>query len=195
MDFFSSQILSLMLSGSELYLSNLPKTKKIDPRNLLKRTKNNLLKLLTKPTEGIEKLLSLDIEENIEIKTELNDIQTHIEAKKEAKKPSNITYSQNKFSVAEALSKLYASFVSYGKKGYQAVKANTKKVMGNVKLTMAKLIKTAERIMAQASPQWNMPYGSKLDYDCLATAVSPQGSISSEDAKYQIGYQYLKHRE
>lgn len=101
---------------------------------------------------------------------------------------------KNKFSTTEALNQLYATFINYGKKGYETVKTNTKKVMGNVKLTLTKIVKLGEYIMAATTPQWNMPYGSKFDRDTLAQTVSPQDSISEEDAKYQVGYQYLKYR-
>ena len=61
-----------------------------------------------------------------------------------------------------------------------------KKVIdGKVRLTLSKYIHIAEYIMALVSPQWNMPTGSKFDYDTLAPAVTNHIIINEGDYNYR----------
>lgn len=186
-------LFSSMLTSAEFYLSNNSKVKRTKNKDgsLLKRTKGNLVKLLKKPVEGIERLLDSNASLH-----EINNGRTIIEtSKRNAVKDLKYFSEPKKFSVKKALKNLYMSFVGYAKKGYEATESNSKKAMDTVKLTMAKILKLGEYIMAKACPQWNMPWGSKFDYDALAQSVSPQGAVSEELKKYQIGYNYLRYRE
>jgi hypothetical protein len=175
-----SQLLSPMPAG--LYLSNAH-----TPTNKPKKAKKSLLKPIAKPNDGIEKVLQTSA-----MKTEPAGIEKAVEIK-------TPTYSKPpqaaKFSVAKALKNLYTNLVSYGKKSYEAVKANTKKVVDNVKLTVHKIAKLCEYLLAKTTPQWNMPWGSKFDYDCLSSDMSPQASVSEENKKYQIGYNFLQYAD
>lgn len=193
-----SQLFLLMRSGSELYLSNnYTSDKKFhetgpESKNLLKSAKDSLLKLLPKTKdEGIEMIVQAGQEgENKEL-IELDD-EVLINGLKECaySKPA-----QPKFSVAGALKKLYTSFTNYGKKGYETIKTNIKKVVDNVKLTTHKIAKLCEYLLAKTNPQWNMPWGSKFDLDVLSSTISSGGSVNEENKKYQIGYGFLRYQD
>ncbi len=200
-NFLYSQLFSLMRSGSEIYLSNnsisdkkCPETK-IKSKNLLKKTRNSLLKLLPKAkNDGIEELIA-GLKENINEKKGLADIEEQIAISN----LKEVNYSKpaqaEKFSVTKALKKLYTTFVNYGKKGYEAVKINANKVVDNVKITVHKLAKLCEYLLAKTNPQWNMPWGSKFDLDVLSSTMSPDGSVTEENKQYQVGYGYLRYRD
>lgn len=203
-----------MLTGSELYLSKKttikPKLKKNKNGKLLKKTTNNLLKLLTNPAEGIEKLLgSANSRKNIELSKELNEIhenmnqelmeiQENIILKNEAPQESiESKYSSQpaKFSPVKALKKFYVSFANYGKSSYSVIKTTTNKVVGNIKLTIFKMANTSLYLKASLNPQWNLALGSALDKDTHAPEEAANSSISEENAQYQTGYKYLRYRE
>ena len=196
-DLLYSQLFSSMLTSSGLYLSNtnfskksnIPNKSKNKALKLLKKTKDNIVKLITKPADGIERLLT-------DPKQELMEIQENIEINRKIKEPIELKYSSqaSNFSPIKALRKLYSSFVSYGKKGYAAIKTNTKKVAGNVKLTIYKFANTSWFLKASLNPQWNFAPGSALDIDASVPEETSSASISEENAKYQIGHQYLRYR-
>lgn len=74
------------------------------------------------------------------------------------------------------------------------IQKNSKKVDGVVKLTLNKIIKVGEYIMALTNPQWNKVMGSFEDKDTYAPSISQKESVSEENAKYEIGYNFLKYR-
>ena len=204
-----------MLTGSELYLSkkatNYPKPlKKKKNGRLLKKTKNNLLKLITNPAEGIEKLLgSANSRKNIELSKELdelqenmnqelNEIQENIILKNEAPQESiESKYSSQtaKLSPVKALRKFYMSFANYGKSSYSVIKTTTNKVVGNIKLTIFKMANTSLYLKASLNPQWNLALGSALDKDTHAPEEAANASVSEENAQYQTGYKYLRYKQ
>lgn len=214
-DLLYSQLFSSLLTGSELYLSNtsfprIRNTAKKSKPGLLKRTKDNLLNLLTNPTDGIEKLVTTaDSKKNIDMEHELMEIQENIDLNKEHtidlnkefdidvnEEHTELKYSStaSNFSPIKALRKFYASFVNYGKKGYAAIKTNTNKVVGNVKITIYKFANTSWFLKASLNPQWNFAPASALDKDAHAPAETSNASISEENAQYEIGYRYLRYR-
>lgn len=184
-----------MLTGPELYLSDtgFPKKRNANTENkalkLLKKTKDNIVNLLRKPAEGIEKLLVTDP------KQELMEIRENMKINRKIES-NELKYSSapNKFSTEKALRKLYTNIVNYGKKGYTAIKTNAKKVVGNVKMTICKFANISWFLKAALNPQWNFAPGSALDIDASAPTETANASISEENAKYQIGYKYLSYK-
>ena len=213
-NFLHSQLFSSMLTGSELYLSkkttNYSKPLKKKKNGRLKKTKHNLLKLLTNPAEGIEKLLgSANSRKNIELSKELNEIQENINQelmeiqesiilKNEAPQESiESKYSSQpaKLSPAKTLRKFYMSFANYGKSSYSVIKTTTHKVVGNIKLTIFKIANTSLYLKASLNPQWNLALGSALDKDTHAPEESSNSSVNDEDAQYQTSYKYLRYNQ
>lgn len=97
--------------------------------------------------------------------------------------------------VKTALKNLYSTFVSYAKGTYSAVAASTEKViMGNVKITMLKLIRVWEYILTALNPQWNRVPGSPEDLDTLAPAITNHIHITGESAKYDSAYVAMRYR-
>jgi len=90
--------------------------------------------------------------------------------------------------IKTALKNLYNTFVSYAKKTYAGISSKSKKVDGFVKLTIHKIIKVGEYIMALTTQQWNRVPGSFEDKDSFAPTMSQKDSVDEESAKYQIGY-------
>src|SRR3989338_5750198 len=178
---FTKLLFSSMLTSAELYLSNnIPKIKKAirrtksTPVNLLKRIKN--IQTIAK-SGGIEKLQSSKSDSKI------------------------LRYNPkiNENSAKKALRHLYAGFLGYNLKGYDANKRdykaiNKNKVAGFVKYSMEKYLKVFQYVLAMAMPQWNMPWGSKNDYDTLAHTVSPNSSVDDESLKYNFAYSSLRYR-
>jgi len=85
--------------------------------------------------------------------------------------------------------------VGYAKKSYEVAETNTKKVASNVKLTIHKIIKLGEYIMAVTTPQWNMPLMSFKDLDYFSPEMSSNSSSDSESSKYNSAYSALKYRD
>jgi len=90
--------------------------------------------------------------------------------------------------IKTALKNLYSTFVSYAKKTYAGISSKSKKVDGFVKLTIHKIIKVGEYIMALTTQQWNRVPGSFEDKDSFSPTMSQKDSVDEESAKYQIGY-------
>jgi len=80
-------------------------------------------------------------------------------------------------------------------KTYNIIGRNNKKVDGFVKLTLNKVLKVGEYIMALTTPQWNKVTGSPEDLDTHALTMSQKDSVNNENAKYEIGYNFLKYRD
>jgi len=89
----------------------------------------------------------------------------------------------------------YGLDVTDGEKAISLNEKNSKKVVGAVKLTMNKITKMGEYLMALTTPQWNKATGSGEDLDTPAMTVSQKDSIGDENAKYEIGYNFLKYRD
>lgn len=183
-------LFSSMLTPTELYLSNRIKVKN-RARSLVKRTKDNLGKLIIKPADGIERLLYLNASQQ-EINNQNSIIET---SKRNATKDLKYFFEPKKFSVKKALKKLYMSFVGYAKKGYEVAETNTKKVVGTVKLTIHKIIKLGEYIMALTTPQWNMPLMSFKDLDYFSPQMTSNSSTDSESLKYNSAFSALRYRD
>jgi len=183
------ELFSSMLSSTELYLSNNLSNIKNKPGNLLKRTRNNIVKLLTKPTDGIERLL-----EN----TQSKGMETAQASKKNTMETLKYSSQAKKVSMSKVLKSLYANFMSftdYGKKAYESTENSAKKIVGNVKITIFKLIKLGEYVMTRLSPQWNKVLSSPQDMDFFSPEMSQQNSIDPELAKYETGYSFLKYKD
>jgi len=97
--------------------------------------------------------------------------------------------------IKTALKNLYSTFVSYAKKTYASISSKSKKVDGFVKLTIHKIIKIGEYIMALTTQQWNRVPGSFEDKDTFSPTMSQKDSVDEESAKYQIGYQFLRYSD
>jgi len=194
---FPKLLFSSMLTSAELYLSNnLPKIKntikktKSAPINLLKRIKN--IQTIAK-SGGIEKLLVFPSFQNI------MPFNKKLQSSKSDSKILRYNPKINENSAKKALRHLYAGFLGYNLKGYDANKRdykaiNKNKVAGFVKYSMEKYLKVFQYVLAMAMPQWNMPWGSKNDYDTLAHTVSPNSSVDDESLKYNFAYSSLRYR-
>ena len=79
-------------------------------------------------------------------------------------------------------------------KNYSNMVSVSHKIDGFVKLTLQKILKVAEYVMCLCSPHWNKVEGSPEDMDSRAYAVSQKESVSSENAKYENGYVFIKYR-
>ena len=88
----------------------------------------------------------------------------------------------------------YGSDIPDGEKAISLNEKNSKKVDGFVKLTLSKVLKVGEYIMALTTPQWNKVTGSPEDLDTYALTISQKDSINDENAKYEIGYNFLRYR-
>lgn len=187
---FYNILFSSMLTPTEFYLpDSLSKTKNSIgiARNSLKKTKNNLLKLLKKSSGGIEKLLRPFND------TDGNNIEMQLTNNAVKIKPDN-DYIKKQSPLANFLKSMYCGSVRYSKKDYGAVEDAGKKIDTFVKLTLLKIIRLYECVLAQLQPQWNKVMGSPEDLDTHAMAMSQKESVSSESARYQIGYEFLRYR-
>jgi len=81
-----------------------------------------------------------------------------------------------------------------GEGSYSIIGKDNKKVDGFVKLTLSKIIKLGEYVMTLTTPQWNKVSGSPEDLDAYAITLSQKDTVSEENAKYEIGYNFLKYR-
>jgi|TARA_B100001964_G_scaffold243842_2_gene323124 hypothetical protein len=168
----NSLLFSSMLSSTELYLSNPKAVKGSKKESVLTRTKGS-----------IENLLISNSKQEADSKT----IESELFSGSPDLNKDYISKSTSTFT--KSVKSLYASFVNYGKKAYEAIERSSKKVDGFVKLTIQKIIKVGEYIMTLTSGQWNKVTGSPEDLDTNAPTVSQKDSVSAEDAKYAIGYQ------
>ncbi len=183
-------LFSSMLTSAEFYLSNGFKSKN-KASGLLKKTKDNIVKLLKKPAEGIERLLDSNSSQQ-----EINNKDTIIEtSKRNAIKALKYFSEPKKFPVKKALKNLYMSFVGYAKNGYKVIETNTKKVGNTVKLTIHKILKLGEYVMAVTTPQWNMPLMTFKDLDYFSPEMTANSPTDKESAKYNSAYSALKYRD
>jgi len=171
-DAYLSLFLS-MISPAERYLSEAAgSSKKI--ANFFGMKHDSKLKL-----EG-ENLKNKE-PENIEFLLERAKPHVEMPPLKKAKKADEGSFLKG------ALKNLYGGFSYFS--GYAASQKNevytaadhmTKKAMITVKKTLAKILKIGEYIMAQSSPQWNMPMGTFNDRDTLAHEISPSEIINTD---------------
>lgn len=181
-----------MTSFAELYLSDNTKkeiSKSVSriietSRATISRTKEGINNLLSKAEEGIEKLLVS--------RSQINAKNIEIQLSKNTNK--KIDYAAKENPLAKFLKNMYGSFINYSKKVYGVFEDTGKKVDGFVKLTMYKICRMGEYIMALTTPQWNKVMGSMEDKDTYSMAISQKESISPENAKYRVGYEFLRYR-
>lgn len=104
---------------------------------------------------------------------------------------------QNRIHVnSTILESLYLRFADYGKNAYETPHTyakKDKKVGTFVKLTLLKVIRLYEMVLAQLNPQWNKVMGSPEDFDTYAQALTQNESVKPEEAKYELGYVFLKY--
>jgi len=178
-----------MLSSAEYYLSNhnLAITKNVIKSTKRSRRARGLLKLLTKPIkkdDGIESLLELNTPNEILSGAMFEPIRNIALKYLPAMNPS----------VKRAIKNIYMNFTNYGKKSYESAESVSSKVKGFVKYSMEKYIKVFQFILAMAQPQWNMPWGSKMDFDTNAQSVTPHESVDIESLKQNSAYFSIKYR-
>lgn len=181
-----------MASFAELYLSGSAK-KEISQsvsrmmetsRATMSRTKKSINNLLSKAGGGIERLLGA-----------LNQVNSkNIEMRLSKNTGKKMDYASKENSLARFLKGMYGSSTGYGKKTYEVVEDGGKKIDTFVKLTLLKMIRLYERVLSQLNPQWNKVMGSPEDLDTHALTMSQKGSVSSENAKYLAGYEFLRYR-
>ena len=114
----------------------------------------------------------------------------------------NITYLKN-VEFQDKKSPEYGLQLSYdqdtpkenGEMDYSLIGKNNKKVDGFVRLTLSKILKVGEYVMALTTPQWNRVPGSFEDKDSFAPTMSQKDAVSEENAKYEIGYTFFKYRD
>jgi len=82
-----------------------------------------------------------------------------------------------------------------GERGYSIIGKDNKKVDGFVKPTLSKILKLGEYVMTLTTPQWNKVTGSPEDLDTFAPTISQKESVDGENAKFEIGYIFLKYRD
>jgi len=178
-DTYAALFLS-MLSSTEFYTTNNISKKKKKSSGLLSITKRSFNKLLPKKEEGIERLVSSD-----------NALNTNSIISTTTDKNYNSTSSP----FSQFLKNLYASFANYGKKAYISIGNNSKKIAGEVRITLSKFINLGEYIMCLVVPSCRKARGSPFDFDTHAQEVSAHESISEESEKYVIGYHVLRYRD
>ncbi|MCH8067505.1 MAG: hypothetical protein IIC69_02885 [Nanoarchaeota archaeon] len=96
--------------------------------------------------------------------------------------------------IKSSFKSLYSTFVGYAKATYGSIVSRSRKIDGFVKLTLQKILKVAEYVMCLCSPHWNKVEGSPEDMDSRAYAVSQKESISSDNAKYENGYGFIRYQ-
>jgi hypothetical protein len=206
-------LFSSMLNPTEMYLSKELKNK---PPVRIKNLKAAILSTVNKKIglprkKAVNKSLDSEIETAIEkIKNpEHENIIDELLAK-EVIEDINFRVTKYETPVREASNEkksafkgLYQAFVSYAKGAYTKIKstgsnlpyASKKIIEGPVRMTMSKFVKVFEYILAALNPQWNMPTGSKMDYDTLATAVINHIVINKENLQYGSGYIAFRYRD
>jgi len=181
-----------MASFAEIYLSNSAKkeiSKSVSrimktSRATISGTKEGINNLLSKAVGGIEKLLGSSNQINAK----------NIEMRLSKNTGKKMDYAAKENSMARFLKGMYGSSARYNKKTYEMIEDTGKKVDTFVKLTLLKIIRLYERVLAQLNPQWNKVMGSPEDLDTYAGAMSRKESITQENAKYQTGYEFLRYR-
>ncbi|MBI2135287.1 hypothetical protein HYU09_04820 [Candidatus Woesearchaeota archaeon] len=181
-----------MASFAEIYLSGSAK-KEISQSvsrlinkssEAVSKAKGSISRFFLKAEDGIEKLLGPQNQINVK----------NIEMKLSRNEGKKVDYAAKENPLARFLKNMYGSSAKYSKKAYGAIEEAGKKVDTFVKLTLLKIIRVYERILAQLNPQWNRVMGSPEDLDTHALAMSQKESVSSENARYQTGYEFLRYR-
>lgn len=189
-------LFSSMSNSAEMYLSKeIKKTRsgnfKKGIAGLLSKTSNGFLKntagnsIDTQIEAAIEDSKNPGLENNLFSKDEHTDFLSKI-MEYNVKEPVD--------EIKTALKNLYSTFVSYAKKTYASIATKSKKVDGFVKLTIYKIIKIGEYIMALTTQQWNRVPGSFEDKDSFAPTMSQKASVDDENAKYSEGHQFWAYR-
>ena len=196
-----SLLFSSMQNPAEMYLSreikSKPTTAKI--KNLKGTIDKKIFGLFRKKTDS----KSLDNE----IETVMNNIKNpeqesiidklfaeEVPQDAEVRNAKYATEANASAEIKSAVKSLYSTFVGYAKASYGSIVSGSRRVDGFVKLTLQKILKVAEYVMCLCSPHWNKVEGSPEDMDSRAYAVSQKESVSSENAKYEHGYVFIKYR-
>tara|TARA_Y100000310_G_scaffold47186_1_gene43807 strand:+ start:33996 stop:34577 length:582 start_codon:yes stop_codon:yes gene_type:complete len=192
-----------MLNPAEMYLSREVKGKAKAVKSKVKNFKVSVSKTIDKKVSIFRKKTAKESSLDSEIEGAIMDAKdqkqeniAELLAKEEPQAPNApADYSSQTTTVGKSsFAKLYTAFVSYAKATYDAISSTGKKVDGFVKLTLQKILKVSEYVMCLCSPHWNKVEGSPEDMDSRAYAVSQKESVSSENAKYVIGQEFLRYR-
>lgn len=212
-----SQLPTLMVVSAKTFippldLYKIKKTaKKVKSGKLLKKTKSNIVKLLTMPVDGIEKVINKpslkkhffkeeeekEIQESIKSKQETEAEVKVVEPEPEPKKESKeVHYGAQEATPLplKSVRKIYSTVVSYGKNGYTMIEKKAKKVSGRVRYTVRKYANTSLFIKSTLNPGWDFAPSSALDLDTNHNVIAHKDSIDDKNARYEFGFQYLKYK-
>jgi hypothetical protein len=199
-------LFSSMLKPTELYLSKEAKNKAVAKKNTFKGLKLCISKAIDKKLRlssknGFkEQSLDYEVEEAVKdlkhIERESFIVGSSTEEKGVDNGPKVIKYgTKDAFKEIKAAFKdLYKAFVGYAKSSYAKTSSGGKKVDGFVKMSIYKLLKIGEYVMALTTPQWNKVTGSPEDLDTYAMTVTHKDSVDEENLKYEIGISVLEYR-
>ncbi len=187
----SSLLFLSMLRPAELHISTEIKFKPKAFKGKVKNLKTILSKTISKDLFKRKPLEESSLDSEIEMaiadikSPQQKDMINELLMEKRTENPdlkyetmANKTFDEIKTS----FKKLYTTFLSYTKGAYTSIKSKTKKVVtGPVRITIYKLIRVGEYIMAAISPQWNKVTGSPEDLDTLSPAMTNHIILDSKN--------------